>query len=164
MKKDTTTALFVGTFDPFTLGHYDVVKRALTFCDRVVVGVCVNAEKKNTLHSSDERLAAIEQVFEDEPRVQPMVFHGLVVELAKMVGAKCIVKGVRSVHDFEYEQVQAEINRKLTGVETLLLPADPALASLSSSMVRELMRYGQDVAAFLPQPVYKLYQGQEKNE
>ena len=143
------TAIFVGSFDPFTIGHDDIARRALALVDRLVIGVGVN-ERKACSRTAEERISAIQQLYADEPRIEVMGFSDLTVTFAKRVGAQFVIKGVRSVKDFEYEREQAEINRRLTGLETILLCAQPQLASVSSSLVRELEHFGQDVTQFLP--------------
>ena len=143
------TAIFVGSFDPFTIGHDDIAKRALTLVDRLVIGVGVN-EHKACSRTAEERISAIQQLYADEPRIEVVGYSDLTTSFAKRVGAQFVVKGVRSVKDFEYEREQAEINRRLTGLETILLCAQPHLASISSSLVRELEHFGQDVKEFLP--------------
>ena len=142
-------ALFVGSFDPFTIGHQAIVSRALPLFDRLVIGVGVN-ERKQTMFSSEERVDTLRQLYANEPRVSVVAYTDLTVDLARREGATFIVKGVRSMKDFEYEREQADINRRLTGIDTLLFFADPELASISSSMVRELMHFGHDVTPFLP--------------
>ena len=142
-------ALFVGPFDPFTIGHQAIVSRALPLFDRLVIGVGVN-ERKQTMFSSEERVDTLRQLYANEPRVSVVAYTDLTVDLARREGATFIVKGVRSMKDFEYEREQADINRRLTGIDTLLFFADPELASISSSMVRELMHFGRDVTPFLP--------------
>ena len=146
-----TTAIFAGSFDPFTIGHEDIARRALQIVDHLVIGVGINEQKKYWL-STDERISAITQLFADEPRVTVKGYSDLTIDFAKREGARFVVKGVRSVKDFEYEREQADINRLITHgeVETLLLYAEPHLSSISSSMVRELMHFGQDVSQFLP--------------
>ena len=143
------TAIFVGSFDPFTIGHDDIARRALALVDRLVIGVGVN-ERKACSRTAEERISAIQKLYADEPRIEVMGFSDLTVTFAKRVGAQFVIKGVRSVKDFEYEREQAEINRRLTGLETILLCAQPQLASVSSSLVRELEHFGQDVTQFLP--------------
>lgn len=142
-------ALFVGSFDPFTIGHQAIVSRALPLFDRLVIGVGVN-ERKQTMFSSEERVDTLRQLYANEPRVSVVAYTDLTVDLARREGATFIVKGVRSMKDFEYEREQADINRRLTGIDTLLFFADPELASISSSMVRELIHFGRDVTPFLP--------------
>ena len=147
-----TTALFTGTFDPFTIGHESIVKRALMLFDRVVIGVAVS-KLKHTESDVARRTDYIRKVFaEMTDRVDVVAYSDLTVDLAERTGATCIVRGVRSVKDFEYEREQADMNRQLTNgeVETILLYSEPALSSVSSSMVRELQHFGVDVEPFLP--------------
>lgn len=144
------TGIFVGSFDPFTTGHESVVRRVLPLFDRVVIGVGVNGSK-TTMLSDAERVDAIRRIYRDEPRVSVEAYSCLTVDFAQRHDAQYVVKGVRNVRDFEYEREQADINRQLTGLETILLYAEPGLDSVSSSVVRELHRFGKDVAQFLPQ-------------
>lgn len=143
------TAVFVGSFDPFTIGHYDILRRALPLFDRIVVGVGVN-EHKQCMYSAKERVERIAALYADEPKVVVEQYCELTVDFARRHEAGFIVKGVRSMKDFEYEREQADVNRQISGIDTLLLIASPALASVSSSVVRELLHYGKDVSAFLP--------------
>lgn len=143
--------IFVGSFDPFTVGHASVVARALALFDRLVIGVGVNGSK-SCLLTAGERVAAIRRLYAAEPRVEVAGYDGLTVDFARRVGAGFVVKGVRDTRDFEFERVQADINRRLTGLETVLLFAEPGLGSVSSTVVRELMRYGKDVSGYVPAP------------
>lgn len=143
-------AIFPGTFDPFTIGHYSVVKRALTFMDEVIIGIGVN-EKKKTYFPIEKRVEMIRRLFADEPRIQVAAYDGLTVDFAREQGAGFIIRGIRTVHDFEYEETIADVNRKLTGVETILLFTEPELTSVSSTIVRELLHYQKDVTPFLPE-------------
>ena len=143
------TGIFVGSFDPFTIGHLSSVRRALPLFDKLVIGVGVN-ERKTYLHTTEERIATISRLFADEPAVEVRSYSGLTVDFAHSVEAGFIVKGVRSMKDFEYEREQADINREIGGVETVLLFAEPQLAHISSSMVRELTHFGKDPAPYLP--------------
>ncbi|MBM6657329.1 pantetheine-phosphate adenylyltransferase [Bacteroides gallinaceum] len=142
-------AIFPGTFDPFTIGHYSVVKRALTFMDEIIIGIGVN-EKKRTYFPTDKRVRMIEKLYAGNPRVSVEAYDGLTVDFARMRDAKFIIRGIRTVHDFEYEETIADINRKLSGVETILLFTEPELTAISSTIVRELLHYGKDVTPFLP--------------
>ena len=141
--------LFPGSFDPFTLGHADIVRRALGMFGGVVVAVGYNEQKQGWL-PVEERVEAIRRLYKDEPRVAVESYTGLTVDFAKEKGITVIVRGVRATADFEYEMQLADVNRRLTGIETILLPASPELASLSSSLVRELAHFGHDVSEFLP--------------
>lgn len=143
------TGIFVGSFDPFTIGHDAIVRRALPLFDRVVIGVGYN-ERKHYMFSQDERVAAIRRLYADEPKVEVKVYNDLTVDFAHREGARYIIKGVRSVKDFEYEREQADINRRIGNVDTLLLYADADMASVSSTLVRELIHFGKDVREFLP--------------
>ncbi len=142
--------LFPGSFDPFTLGHADIVRRALSLFDEIVIAVGYNEQKQGWL-PVEERVAAIRKLYKDEPRVRVESYTGLTVTFARELGIGAIVRGVRTSSDFEYELQMADVNRRLTGIETLLLPASPELACLSSSVVRELAHFGHDVSQFLPQ-------------
>lgn len=142
-------ALFPGTFDPFTLGHQSLVSRVLTFADAVVIAIGIN-EKKHTYYTLEQRVEALRKLYADEPRVKVITYSGLTVDVAQQEGACFILRGVRSVIDFEYEKSIADVNRQLTGIETLLLFTEPAYAHISSSVVRELLHFGKDVSAFLP--------------
>jgi len=146
------TGVFVGSFNPFTVGHDNIVVRALPLFDRLVIGVVGDQVHKPGMPSAEERMKAIRELYKDEPRIEVKPYYGLAVDFARQEGAHYIVKGVRSVKDFEYEREQADINRQISGgdVETLLLYAEPQLASVSSSMVRELQHFGLDVSPFLP--------------
>lgn len=151
--------VFVGTFDPFTTGHDSIVRRALPLFDRLVIGVVGDNVQKPGITPAEERLKTIATLYAGEPRIEVKTYYGLAVDFAREQQARFIVKGVRSVKDFEYEREQADINRLITNgeVETLLLYAEPQLSSVSSSMVRELRHFGLDVSPFLPeQPQVKL--------
>lgn len=141
--------LFPGSFDPFTLGHADIVRRALALFDEVVIAVGYNEQKSGWM-PVQERVASIKRLYAEEPRVKVESYAGLTVDFARERGIEAIVRGVRTMADFEYEMQLADVNRQLTGIETVLLPASPQLASLSSSVVRELAHFGHDISAFLP--------------
>lgn len=140
------TALFAGSFRPFTLGHADIVARGLEIFDRIIIGVGVNAAKP----SEADHSAAIRQLYADEPRVEVAVYSNLTVDFAAEAGATALLRGVRSTKDFEYERDLADINRQLSGIETVILFSRPEFAAISSSVVRELESYGHDVSPFLP--------------
>ena len=143
------TGLFAGTFDPFTIGHASVVRRALQLFDRVVVAVGVN-DAKHPETTAQQRVEAIRSLYADDERVQVVAYSGLTVDVAREHGAAFIVKGVRSVRDYESEREQAEVNRRLAGIDTVLLLAEPGLEAVSSSTVRSLRSFGRDVSEFLP--------------
>lgn len=145
------TGIFVGSFDPFTIGHDSVVRRALPLFDRLVIGVVGDNVNKKYMRPAEERMKTISALYETEPTIEVKPYYGLTADFARSENAGFIVKGVRSVKDFEYERIQADINRRLTGIETILLYAEPELESISSSLVRELEHFGKDVTEFLPQ-------------
>lgn len=146
------TGVFVGSFDPFTLGHDNIVRRALPLFDRLVIGVVGDNVQKPNMQPAEERMKAIRQLYAEEPAIEVKPYYGLAVDFARQEGARFIVKGVRSVRDFEYEREMADVNRQISGgeVETILLYADPRLVSLSSTVVRELRHFGVDTSPFLP--------------
>lgn len=143
------TALFPGSFDPFTKGHLDIVERGLGMFDRIIVAVGVNSSKTGASAPAD-RIEAITKAVENLSNVEVIEYSGLTVDVAKKHGACAILRGIRSVADFEYERNLAELNRRISGIDTVMLCADPALAALSSSAVRELRSFGHDVTPFLP--------------
>ena len=142
-------AIFPGTFDPFTIGHESIVRRALTFTDEVIIAIGIN-EQKHSLFPVAKREQMIRDYYKDEPRVKVMSYSNLTVDFAHEVGANTIIRGIRTVKDFEYEETIADINRKLTVIETIFLFTEPDLASISSSIVRELMKYNKEITQFLP--------------
>ena len=143
------TVLFPGSFNPFTKGHADIVERALALFDRVVVAVGYN-ENKADLSGIDERLETIRRIYAGEARVEVLSYSCLTVDVARQMDASAVLRGVRSFKDYEYEMQMADVNRQLTGLETVILFARPEYASISSSVVRELQHYGHDVTDFLP--------------
>lgn len=143
-------ALFPGSFDPFTRGHESIVRRALPMFDEIVVAIGVNMDKRCFM-TMEQRKAWIESVFKNEPRVRVVTYSGLTAEVAQECQARFLLRGVRMIQDFENEMHMAEVNRELSGLETILLYTLPEDSHVSSSIVRELFRYGQDVKPYLPQ-------------
>jgi pantetheine-phosphate adenylyltransferase len=144
------TAIFTGSFNPFTIGHADIVSRALCIFDHVVIGIGYNPQKTEQ-GDIDSRAEAIRQVYEDDPRITVEAYSDMAADLAARHDAVAVVKGVRSVQDYEYERSQAEYNRLLgDGLETVLFFARPQLAAVSSSAVRTLQHFGKDTSSFLP--------------
>lgn len=141
--------LFVGSFDPFTIGHDSIVRRALPLFDHIIIGVGVNERKKSMLNA-EERVRRIKRLYADNPKIEVKAYSDLTIDFARREQATYIIKGVRSVKDFEYEREQADVNRLLSGVETIFLYAEPQLSSISSTMVRELQHFGRDISEFLP--------------
>lgn len=152
MKK---TALFPGTFDPFTIGHRSLVNRGLNLVDEIIISIGVN-DKKQTYFSLEKRLEAIRSLYQNEPRVSVCSYNSLTVDFAREMGAQFILRGIRTVNDFEYEKSIADVNRKLSGIETFILFTEPEHTHISSSIVRELLRYGKDISLFVPKET-KLY-------
>ncbi|MCR4852629.1 MAG: pantetheine-phosphate adenylyltransferase [Prevotella sp.] len=144
-----TTGIFTGSFDPFTIGHDNIVRRALPLFDRLIIGVGIN-EHKQYMQDARQRQARIQELYRNEPHITVKTYDDLTIDFARREKADYIIKGVRSVKDFEYEREVADGIYQLTGIDTLLLYADPKLAFLSSSMVRELIHFGKDVRQFLP--------------
>ena len=142
-------AMFPGTFDPFTIGHESIVERALALFDEVVVAVVNNAEKHSFM-SLDDRMNFIKSAFAHNPRVKVVAFDGLMMDVARAEGATCVVRGVRTVQDFEYEKNLGDIYRATGDLETVLLCSYPEVAFVSSTMVRAHLIHGYDVTSYLP--------------
>ena len=144
-------ALFAGSFNPFTIGHESIVKRTLCFADEVIIAIGINNAKENPKTETEERILTIRSYFTDEPRVTVLAYEGLTVDFARQMQADVMVRGVRSVKDFEYEREMADVNRKISGMETILLFSEPELSAVSSSIVRELKAHGKNISKCLPQ-------------
>lgn len=142
-------ALFPGSFDPFTIGHESIVRRGLDIVDEIVIAIGVN-NSKQSYFSLERRMEMLVDLFKDEPRVSVESYDSLTVDFAQKVGAKFILRGIRSVSDFEFEMSIADVNRKISGIETLILFTDPEFSSISSSIVRDLLKYNHDVSALVP--------------
>src|SRR5574344_585480 len=142
-------AIFPGSFDPYTIGHDSIARRALPLFDELIIAIGVN-ENKQYMFSLEERLKAIRDLYAGEPKIKVEAYSELTTDFAKREKADFIVKGIRSVKDFEYERDQADINRMLTGIETVILYAEPQLAAISSSVVRELAHFGKGISEYLP--------------
>ena len=146
-----TTAICSGSFDPITLGHLDIVRRAAACFDRVCVCVSPNAEKKNQMFTPEEKLLLVRTAVADLPNVEAELWPGLLADFAVDHGATAIVRGVRNTSDFDVEYQLALINQDIhPGLETMLLPASAAYQHFSSSMARQMIRYGQPLEAYLP--------------
>ena len=154
--------IFTGTFDPFTIGHQNIAERALPMFDKLVIAVAMS-KLKHATEKISQRVESIKKVFPQECtelvdaddaskgyRMEVVAYDDLTIDLAHRMGAQFLVRGVRSVKDFEYEREQADINRQLGGVETILLFSDPRYSSISSTLVRELRFFGREVDEFLP--------------
>lgn len=147
--------LFPGTFDPVTLGHVDIIDRALPLFDKVIVGIGLNASKA-PMFSAEQRLQWIQQIYKGEPKVEGAVYEGLTVNYCKEIGARFILRGIRYVSDFEYEKTIADANRTLDKtIETIFLTGEPKYTSVASTIVRDIIRNGGNASLFLPAEVYQ---------
>ena len=152
-----TTAICSGSFDPITLGHLDIIRRAAACFDRVCVCVSPNAEKKNQMFTPEEKLLLVRTAVADLPNVEAELWPGLLADFAVDHGATAIVRGVRNTSDFDVEYQMALINQGIhPGLETMLLPASAAYQHFSSSMAREMIRYGQPLEQYLPASIIPL--------
>lgn len=159
------TAICSGSFDPITLGHLDVIRRAAGCFDRIWVCVSPNAEKRNQMFTPEQKLRMVRAAVEDLPNVEAELWPGLLADFARTHGACAIVRGVRSVTDFDAEYQMALINRGICpGLETMLLPASAPYQHFSSSMAREMIRYRQPLENYLPAPIISLVKELTENE
>lgn len=144
--------IFPGTFDPFTIGHSSLVKRSLTLVDELIIAIGVNDAKKS-FFSLNRRLEIIRDLYKDESRISVCTYDCLTVDFAKQESADIIIRGIRSINDFEYEKNIADMNRTISGIETVILFTEPNLTHISSTIVRELIKYGHDVSHFIPEGI-----------
>jgi pantetheine-phosphate adenylyltransferase len=145
--------LFPGTFDPITLGHVDIINRALPVFDKIVVGVGINTAKA-PMFSAEQRLDWIAEIYKDEERVEGAVYEGLTIDFCQKIGANFILRGIRYVSDFEYEKTIADANRTLDkNIETVFLTGEPKYTSVASTIVRDIIRNGGDASPFLHEVV-----------
>lgn len=146
-------ALFPGTFDPITIGHLDIIQRALPLFDKLIIGIGRNANK-TAMFSEELRLQWVNEIYKNEPQVSAIIYEGLTIECCQKVGANFIIRGIRYVNDFEYEKAIADMNRSLDPeIETVFLTCLPQYTSVASTLVRDVIRNGGDVAQFLPDVV-----------
>ncbi|MGB4771176.1 MAG: pantetheine-phosphate adenylyltransferase [Chitinophagaceae bacterium] len=147
--------LFPGTFDPVTLGHVDIIQRAIPLFDKIVVGVGINASK-SPMFSPEQRLQWIDEIFKGQPIVEGAVYEGLTINFCQKIGAKFILRGIRYVSDFEYEKTIADANRTMDPtIETIFLTGEPKYTSVASTIVRDIIRNAGDASPFLPDAVIK---------
>lgn len=145
--------LFPGTFDPVTLGHVDIITRAVSLFDEIVVGIGTNSNK-TTMFSEKKRKEWLEKIFINEPKISVSVYGGLTINFCKEIGAKYILRGIRFVSDFEYEKTIADANRTLDKtIETIFLTCEPKYTSIASTIVRDIIKNGGDASPFLPEEV-----------
>jgi pantetheine-phosphate adenylyltransferase len=147
--------LFPGTFDPVTLGHVDIIDRAVPLFDKVVVGIGLNASKA-VMFSAEQRLQWIQEIYKGQPEVEGAIYEGLTVNYCRVIGARFILRGIRYVSDFEYEKTIADANRTLDkSIETIFLTGEPKYTSVASTIVRDIIRNGGNASLFLPDLVYQ---------
>jgi len=147
--------LFPGTFDPVTLGHVDIINRALPLFDKIVVGIGLNTSK-SPMFTPEQRLQWIKEIYKDEDRVEGAIYEGLTIEFCKKISARFILRGIRYVSDFEYEKTIADANRTLDrNIETVFLTGEPKYTSVASTIVRDIIRNGGDASHFLPEIVFR---------
>ena len=147
-------AIFPGSFDPITLGHYDIIERGLTLFDELVIGIGINSDKKY-MFSLEERKRFIEDTFAGEKKIKVMTYEGLTVDFCKEIGAQFILRGLRNPADFEFEKAIAHTNRHLSEIETVFLLTSSGKSYISSSIVREVIRNGGDYTKLVPEAVRK---------
>lgn len=146
-------ALFPGTFDPITIGHLDIINRALPLFDKVYIGIGHNANKV-PMFSEEQRIQWVREIYKNNPNVDVVTYQGLTIECCRKIGAKFIVRGIRYVNDFEYEKAIADMNRSLdNNIETVFLTCLPQYTSVASTLVRDVLRNGGDATPFLPEVV-----------
>lgn len=149
----TKTCLFPGTFDPVTLGHTDIISRALPLFDKLIIGLGRNSSK-TTLFSEEQRIEWLQEIYKGDDRVEVIAYEGLTVDCCHKVGATYILRGIRYVNDFEYEKAIADMNRSISnGIETIFLTCLPKYTSVASTLIRDVYRNGGIVSQFLPEPV-----------
>ena len=155
-------AVFPGSFDPFTVGHESVLRRALPIFDRIIVMLGVN-NTKNYLFSIEDRKQMIEEVFDDESKIKVEIYNGLTIDFCKQVGATHILRGLRTSADFEYERAIAQVNKKMHGsIETVFLLTLPEHTPINSSVVRDILKHRGDISMFIPVKLdIKKYLGNE---
>jgi len=147
--------LFPGTFDPVTLGHVDIIDRALPLFDKMIVGIGLNASK-SLMFSAEQRLQWIQEIYKEQPKVEGAIYEGLTVNYCKTIGARFILRGIRYVSDFEYEKTIADANRTLDpSIETIFLTGEPKYTSVASTIVRDIIRNGGNASPFLPDVVFQ---------
>ncbi len=145
-------AIFPGSFDPITLGHYDIIKRSIPLFDEIIVAIGINAEKKY-MFSLEERKRFLEEAFDDEPSISVITYEGLTIDLCKKLNANFILRGLRNPADFEFEKAIAHTNRRLSKIETVFLLTAAKTSFISSSIVRDVIRNGGDYKVLVPDSV-----------
>lgn len=145
--------LFPGSFDPITLGHVDIVRRTVSMFDKLIIGIGINSSKQS-MYPNTLRTIWIKEIFKDDARIEVANYTGLTVDYCKEIGAQYILRGIRSVGDFEYEKAIADMNRALVpGIETIFITSSPQYSTVSSTLVRDVVKHGGDVSQFVPKEV-----------
>ncbi len=151
--------LFPGTFDPVTLGHTDIITRALPLFDKIVVGIGLNSSK-TPMFSAEQRMLWFKEIYKNEPRVEATIYEGLTVNFCRQIDAKFILRGIRFVSDFEYEKSIADANRMMDpNIETIFLTGEPQYTSVASTIVRDILKHQGDASPFLPEVVIRSIKG-----
>lgn len=146
------TAIFPGSFDPFTVGHENIVRRGLSLVDKIYIAIGYNSQKKD-FFPLEQRIKWIKQVFEDEPGVEVVTFQGLTVDFAKELNCNFILRGIRTSADFEYERAIAQVNKSMSGIDTVFLLTSPEHTPVNSSIVRDILKHGGDASKFIPDKI-----------
>ena len=153
--------LFPGTFDPVTLGHIDIINRALPLFDKIYVGIGINS-LKSPMFSAEQRMKWFNEIYQEDPRVESCIYEGLTVQFCRKINANFILRGIRYVSDFEYEKTIADANRTLDrNIETVFLTGEPKYTSVASTIVRDIIKNGGDASPFLPEAVINSLKSEE---
>ncbi|MEX1382949.1 pantetheine-phosphate adenylyltransferase [Lutibacter sp.] len=147
-------AIFPGSFDPITLGHVDIINRALPLFDKIVIAIGINADKKY-MFSLEERIQFIKENYKNEPKITVETYSGLTTDFCQKINVDFILRGLRNPADFEFEKAIAQTNRKLSNIETVFLLTSADTAFISSSIVRDVYRHGGNITSFVPKSVHK---------
>jgi pantetheine-phosphate adenylyltransferase len=146
------TAIFPGSFDPFTIGHENIVRRALNLFDKIYIAIGYNANKKD-FFPVDQRIQWVRSVFAEEQRIEVVSYEGLTVDFAKEMAANFILRGIRTAADFEYERAIAQVNKAMSGIDTVFLLTSPEHTPVNSSIVRDILKHGGDASQFIPERI-----------
>lgn len=146
------TAIFPGSFDPFTVGHENIVRRGLSLVDKIYIAIGYNSQKKD-FFPLEQRIKWIKQVFDDEPGIEVVTFQGLTVDFAKELKCNFILRGIRTSADFEYERAIAQVNKSMSGIDTVFLLTSPEHTPVNSSIVRDILKHGGDASKFIPDKI-----------
>ena len=145
-------AIFPGSFDPFTIGHENIVQRAVDLFDEIIIGIGYNSQKQD-FYPVDKRIEWVEYLFNDQPKVSAKKYQGLTVDFANEVGAGYILRGIRTAADFEYERAIAQVNKAMTSIESVFLLTTPEHTPVNSSIVRDIIRHDGDASKFIPEKI-----------